>query len=986
MINYTFKIDTHDGKGLRVLPIKPFQGNSDIRILGEELDSGFMVLWLKNNENLPTMSYVEYTIQDENGSLTRKFYIGRDDVTNISKRKKYYQHNIELIELTKKLEKHLVGTLCFTQPTEIGKINYTLRSCIERIIRVFPLGIDRPTNDYRDTSTNINVYPKPENIIVHDIETDLSSFLDRIPAPQFVFNNPTLREAIDGVLKYVNAVAKLDTYYNMPNVTTVHNKIGAEFYGYLKKLIEIEKIYHKNVSQTIEDYSTNLKTYAQNVTNENFNENGQYIQYPQEYSLNTVSDNFYFDETKRVERIKSNDSNYEVSDSNCGILTQYPIKSVLSLQILVRIEAMRYENGVMKGNVKLDHFGINSTNSVVFLDVSKQVIEEEQFEKLQDNEKINYFYYKKNTNFINCSTSFKGVIFERTSQYYVLPNAVVDFLNRFSTRNEQVDEDNRITYIFSILLSDQNGNFGGIINLNDYELTVNVVENGKYELVSIKDKTGTNNFYRDARYRISYVATNDTLINSENENINDVNFYSESIMQQQDRIISFTNFTNTLYSFSQRTGSKDLEVTCKHFNVSDILDIGCYTKDNYVCTKAEYIYYNNFIIGKYIFDRNYNRISSYIGLNSEIRQFDLPTGNQTYYRNCEINNYVEIGRENLIDENSQNIFDKTLKYELLSTIGSLNSKVEGEKIYEYEYSPIRNAVITYNSKYTYNEEINNYFKRLSGYENPGLLLECFPKGTKNVLSFDFGFKDNINAGEYVKIANEGIIIDSSTKFLKEKIPYCMPEGDKIGFLRNLNFYLINKNNNYSNEKEMLPLINTTNLGKINLNNVMVLKDPSEIIKFTYNLNFISVEEKITLGKWFFENNYIFKNVTEGVENANNITFDLYYSKNKYSKFDIDKITESLTSQMNWSNFSDVSPLTNGNAKDENSADFYIQFNQETMPTIPNNTKTIIIANGKDIVMTIAYDPLELDENGENEIYKPIYFNFRTKRSKIVYEY
>ena len=132
MINYTFKIDTHDGKGLRVLPIKPFQGNSDIRVLGEELDSGFMVLWLKNRENLPIMSYVEYTIEDETGSITRKFYIGNDNTNRVSKSKNYYEHKLELIELTKKLEKYLEGTICFTQPTEIGKTNYTLRTCIEK--------------------------------------------------------------------------------------------------------------------------------------------------------------------------------------------------------------------------------------------------------------------------------------------------------------------------------------------------------------------------------------------------------------------------------------------------------------------------------------------------------------------------------------------------------------------------------------------------------------------------------------------------------------------------------------------------------------------------------------------------------------------------------------------------------------------------------------------------------------------------------------
>ena len=107
MITYTFKVDTHDGKGLRVIPISPLQGNSDIRVLGEELDSGFMTLWLKNDKSLPIMSYVEYTISDENDSITRKFYLGRDDTNRLSKNKNYYEHNLELIELTIYLDNDL---------------------------------------------------------------------------------------------------------------------------------------------------------------------------------------------------------------------------------------------------------------------------------------------------------------------------------------------------------------------------------------------------------------------------------------------------------------------------------------------------------------------------------------------------------------------------------------------------------------------------------------------------------------------------------------------------------------------------------------------------------------------------------------------------------------------------------------------------------------------------------------------------------------
>lgn len=972
MINYTFKIDTHDGKGLRVLSIKPFQGNSDIRVLGEELDSGFMVLWLKNKENLPIMSYVEYTISDENDSITRKFYLGRDNTNRVSKLKNYYEHKLELIELTKKLEKHLEGTICFTQPTEIGKTNYTLKTCIERILRIFPLGIDRLNNDYRDTSENINVYPKPDNRIIQTIDVDLASYLDTIPAPQFVFTNPTLREAIDGVLKYVNAVVKLDTYYNTPNVKKVYNKISAEFYGYLTKLIDLKNVYNENISQSIEDYASKSKSYVKNMNLENFQENGQYIQYPSQYE---ITSNLYL-ENEIYERIKSSNNEYSINDSNCGILTQYPIKSVISLQIPFKMEKALYGSNT-DGNFDYKEIGLQDN---FLLEFSDRILEEEVFLNLTDKEKSEYFYYKLNDNFINCSSSFKDLIFEYSATVKTIPYIFQNYLNKNNIQPYKNGTNYR--FIIKFLNGDKNISF-----YVKYDLENKIFYDAHLDKANT---SGTANFHKDARYRITYISQTNSIISSENENLYDVNVNTQNNINQEDRVISFSNFTNTLYSLSQRTGTKDLEVTCKHFNVVDLIDIGDYTNDNYVCTKAEYIYYNNFIIGKYIFDRNYNRISSYIGINADIRQYEIPTGNDTYERQCEIDSYVEISRENNIQEDVEHIFNYTISIPFLYNLGAM-SPVSNF----IDFKPIKFALINFDDRFTYNKDINNYLKELSDYTTPTLKLECFVKGSKNCFSFDFGFTDNINAGEFVKSTTEGIF--ENIKLVKQKVPYCMPFGDRIGFLRNLNIILVNDNyspNSLQNYNEKLPLIDYTfaldsvkkNAESITINNLMVLKDPSEILKFTYKMNFISLDEKITLGKWFFENNYLFKNTTVEYNSQNPLTFNLCYSDKKYSKFDIDKVKGVLNSQMTWNNFSDEKPISVVISNFNNKPDFAIQFNKDVMPEIPSDTKTIIIANGKDIVMTIAYDPLNLDENGENEIYKPIYFNFRTKRSKIVYEY
>lgn len=972
MITYTFKIDTHDGLGLRTLPIKTFQGNSDIRVLGEELDSGFMVLWLKNKENLPIMSYVEYTISDDSGSITRKFYIGRDDTNRLSKNKNYYEHNIELIELTKKLEKHLSGTICFTQPTEIGKSNYNLLDCLLRIIRIFPLGIDKDSEFNK--SENLKYYPIPDNSILKGVNVDLADYLKGIEAPQFVFTNPTLREAIDGVLKYVNAVAKLNVDYNHP-IYYYYNEIGAEFYGYLKNLVANDRVFSYNISQNIEDYASQTKSFANNINLENFYDNGQFIQYPSSYKLNTTIAPTLTLPT-RVERVKSDDSEYAINDSNVGILTQFPIKSIVSLQIPIKItEVLRYVEEVRSVVDFKTHFDIESDE--ILIDVADHIVEQSVYENLTEEEKIDYFYYQLNSNFINCSPSYKRVLFTASAQSKVLYLSLVDFLNKYANRSESVYS---TKYEFKFKLIDQNSNEG----TKEFAFFLEPLSANEYVYLNGAILT-TNDFHKDARYRITYISQTNSLVSSENENLYDVNVNTQNNINQEDRVISFSNFTNTLYSLSQRTGTKDLELTCKHFNISDIIDIGDYTNENYVVTKAEYVYYNNYVLGKYILDRNYNRISSYVGINADIRQYDIPSGKNTYQRQCEIDTYIEISKENNLEEDVLQELAFELKYPLVSSLGAFNGKIgnEGTEVDSYNFNSIKQSVISYTNKFTYNYEINDYLKELSGYEYPCLMLECFGKGEKNLLSFDFGFKDNINAGEFVTSSTEGIFED--IKLIKQKVPYCMYYGDKIGFLRNLNFNLITNDYNYMNLNEKLPIVSFSGKGLVKIDNLMVLKDPMEILRFTYKMNFISLDEKITLGKWFFNHNYIFQDKTESVGNGNNEKFSLYYSNKKYSKWDIDKISSTIQPQLEWDNFSEDSPLTYNNVQNDK-VDFYIQFNKDVMPTIPNDTRSIIIANGNDIVMTIAYDPLSLDENGENEIYKPIYFNFRTKRSKIVYEY
>ena len=997
MINYEFKIDIHDGNGLRKINSNPIQGNSDVRILGEELDSGFLILWLKNKDRLPIMSYLEYTISDDTNSLTKGFYIGRDEVNTLSKNGKYFQHNIELIETTKKLEKFLLGTICFTQPTEKNKINYTLNDCLQRIMRIYPLGKDENIEiDVNDYST----YPIPENRIINAIDPTLSQYLKKIEAPQFVFNNPTLKEAIDGILKYVNAVTRLKKDYRQ-ETTYYYDIIGAEFYGYLKSLIDIKDNYNFSSSQSIEDYASTTKSFVKNMSIENINSNGQYIQYPVNYKFDTEGYKGEFITNSKYAPFQSSNDSYLVSDSDVGILTQHPIKSIVNIEIPIIITKI---TGTILGATEedIDYQDLSLPTNTINLDITQNVVEEEVFEKLTDFEKSRYFHYKRNSNYIDASSRYKMFLITDIAQNMILGEALSNYFSKYAQPVQSDIYESVLTYYsVSIKLLNQHG------RENSDELTLNIQYIGDdwwfFRGVS-GDLTGADiGFHKNARYRITYISETNSTMSSENENSLEVEKHTENNLQQQDRIISFLNFSNTLYSISQRTGTINLEITCQHFVLKDLIEIGNYTSDNYVCTKAEYIYYNNYIIGKYSFDKNYNRISTYMGINADIRQYEIPNSSDSYERSCEIKNYLEISRNNTYGINSSVNIKPTLSMYFMASLGSYQlGRLMHTNVYtnEYEmvddiniYPPIKFAIITYNDEYEENRKINAYLKNLAPISSPALKLECFAKGSKNSFTFDFGFNHNIIAGSFPTLDTTG------NKIIKQKIPYCNPEGDKIGFLRNISFYLSTDTgagySGYQPYTETYPLDDLYHNDDrydelITFNDLMVLKDPAEILRFTYQLNVISLDDRINLGKWFFEHNYIFSYLTERVDRKEDDNeFILYSTSKEYSKYDIDKLKDDLIPRYTWKNSSvDGNLLLGGYVDKENTADFYVQISEIVMRNIqlPENTKTLIIANKDNIIMTIKYNINDVDESGENYLYKPIYFNFKDRRSDIKYEY
>lgn len=936
--NYTFKIDLNNGNGLQALSINPYKGFSTYHKLGEELDSGFLTLILKNKERIPMFSYLEFEISDGESTTTRKFYVGRDEVDNTSKKQRYYKHSIELIELTKKMEKVIGETIAFTQPLDVDKVNYTLLDCIERIIRIFPLGID---NGVKTTVTKYSDYTLPEGRKFKYIDENLKAYLDTIVAPEFVFNNLTFREITSGILKYVNATAKLED----------RDKIGAEFYGQLQSLLkgDIRDSFYYSTEQNVEEATSTMESFGQNVVQEKREENATVV-YPSKNSWDFFKTTF---------------DDYVVNDSNFGILLNNKAKVVNDI-VINDVHILVYTDSLgLPGDLLSDEY--------VDLSLRDRIVEREIYDSLPYEEQKKYIYYTKNSNFINLSNYFKRfVIFSVPNFLYTILYGVCDYFLRNSKELmekyglENGDFIHIGVYFNPNASSNVLGNFTGYIYESGFVL--DKIEFGKFYGGNFDS---TREEWKNTKYRVEYTPIYNSRLLSQKNNINDINVDTQSFIQQQEHIVSFKNYSNTIFSNVQRAGTQQLEATFKHFSLNDLIKIGDYTNDGYVCINAEYIYYNDLIVGKYLFSKDYNRISSFIGINSEIRQFEIPSGNQTYERQCKWEDFLEVGYSYKLDFNQDFIGKyRSFRQYITNTLGQEIGNVDF----------ISSCLIYYNESFSENQKLIESLKlisTLSGYEyeKPAILLECVTKGAGNILSFDFGFNDNIKAGSFKYYApQESEFIVLAEKILMQPVPYCQNEGDKIGFLRNISYSL---SSDLTTESTTLPLLDRAEglisfSEKIKNQDILILKDPAEILRFTHIISCLSIEDDIVLGRAFTEKNASITNVKEKIY--------VYISPNKYSKFDIIKMKDKdecynlgLSKEVGDFNLTQEDSELPANLCTYKFKDT-ISFDGKGL-----EPKTIILANESDeILMTIKYDP--------GKIYNTIYFNFRHTRSNIVYDY
>ena len=133
--------------------------------------------------------------------------------------------------------------------------------------------------------------------------------------------------------------------------------------------------------------------------------------------------------------------------------------------------------------------------------------------------------------------------------------------------------------------------------------------------------------------------------------------FSGLLINQGERINELYDLTENVYGQIQRIGVDTISTSKKHYHFSEVYNYGDYTTDGYIVTKVEIIPYTTYLIARYEFSKNWNRIAQFIQIDKEFRPYEVSLTKSafTLKRDVLINvGFVEISNEKVFNTDTNN--------------------------------------------------------------------------------------------------------------------------------------------------------------------------------------------------------------------------------------------------------------------------------------------------------------------------------------------
>lgn len=354
----------------------------------------------------------------------------------------------------------------------------------------------------------------------------------------------------------------------------------------------------------------------------------------------------------------------------------------------------------------------------------------------------------------------------------------------------------------------------------------------KYAIVNIlKSVTGVDyateiaNGFTMLAFKITYVPIYDTKFSHSKQTVKLGKKPFSRIYNQTENLISTRSYGSNIKGVAQRMGNVEQTRTYILTSLDDIPSVA-QTIDGYFIVDVKCEFQHGFVKCTVQMSKDFNRISQYVGINSNKRIYEVSEQN-TYARDILLKNYVVVGdsTDSSISSNGAILqtLDPVMQVFNPSVAGAVNAPVNSVRAFGFSKSD------------------TNKDTRIGDVSLP-VISSAFG----NAMVFSWDYADNYSAGSKTSLKSYTTNNNAlKTATWQKEMPY----GDYYGRLWWYNFKLYtnpsNKGYTQATTVEGKGAVDSSN---ISLDNSLLLrKDNREVLSVNYEIEFVTTHDDIVIG-------------------------------------------------------------------------------------------------------------------------------------------
>jgi hypothetical protein len=404
---------------------------------------------------------------------------------------------------------------------------------------------------------------------------------------------------------------------------------------------------------------------------------------------------------------------------------------------------------------------------------------------------------------------------------------------------------------------------------------------------------------------------------------------------QGDKVTSPQRALKKLFKTVQQMGNDQAQTSSR--NIS--FELGDYTSEGYVLITKETFFNPIGATAKYLWSKNYQQISQFIGMNAEPRVFEIPL--ESYKRNVVLESYVElstVNRENdsLFGSTLEALFMQTMQKNLVSSSPLTATTYYNPYLQDPDEFLFRNI-----NMFVFDESVNQIVERPYLGDSVRVIKPLATSAGGNTINFYFEFDNPKSAASRQN--------RKFSKVLMDLIPYTKFDGS----LDEYSFQLIR--NYFTDDDRNFPVELIDNIpNEFNgfESRVLVHLDPAEILAQTYQLHVIpefGKEETFIVGKYLTQHN------------------NLWNPELGTDKFEV----VSRNEPYNWADEYDTDSPSTG-------IDYTINVTRFRLNSDVQQKSWALVRKGtREIVFAV--------NQGDTKI-RDVWFNFKRRRTGFIYEF